>query len=66
MYCGESLEVEVVDEGRHVGTGGNDSGSGLIGMRERVLLYDGRLETGPGEGGGFRVWARLPLSPGLT
>jgi signal transduction histidine kinase len=65
-YCGESIEVEVVDEGRQVGTSGNGSGSGLVGMRERVVLYDGRLEAGPREGGGFRVWASLPLSPGLT
>jgi signal transduction histidine kinase len=65
-YCGESIEVEVVDEGRHVGTSGNGSGSGLVGMRERVVLYDGRLEAGPRKGGGFRVWARLPLSPGQT
>jgi signal transduction histidine kinase len=61
-YCGESIEVEVVDEGRHVGTTSNGSGSGLVGMRERVVLYDGRLEAGPREGGGFRVWAHLPLS----
>jgi signal transduction histidine kinase len=65
-YCGESIEVEVIDEGSHIGSGGNGSGSGLVGMRERVVLYDGRLEAGPREGGGFRVWARLPLSPGLT
>jgi signal transduction histidine kinase len=61
-YRGESMEVEVVDEGRHVGTTSNGSGSGLVGMRERVVLYDGRLEAGPREGGGFRVWAHLPLS----
>jgi signal transduction histidine kinase len=65
-YGGESVEVEVVDDGRHVGTAGNGSGSGLVGMRERVVLYDGRLEAGPREGGGFRVWAHLPLSPGVT
>jgi signal transduction histidine kinase len=65
-YSGNSIDVEVVDEGRHAGSSGNGSGSGLVGMRERVVLYDGQLEAGPREGGGFRVWARLPLSPGLT
>ena len=35
-------------------------GRGLHGMRERVELYGGRLETGP-EAGGWRVRAELPL-----
>jgi hypothetical protein len=30
-------------------------------MRERVALYGGVLETGDRTGGGFRVWAHLPL-----
>ncbi len=36
-------------------------GHGLIGMRERVQLYDGRMQAGPMPGGGFRVEAVLPL-----
>ena len=36
-------------------------GHGLIGMRERVQMYDGRLHAGPTTGGGFRVEAVLPL-----
>jgi signal transduction histidine kinase len=39
-------------------------GHGLIGMRERVQLYDGRMHAGPMTGGGFRVEAVLPLSLG--
>jgi hypothetical protein len=30
-------------------------------MRERVAVFDGRLETGPLPGGGFAVHAVLPL-----
>jgi signal transduction histidine kinase len=57
----ESLEVEVTDDGPGR-TGGVAMGSrkGLIGMRERVELFGGRFLAGPMEGGGFRVFARLP------
>jgi len=36
-------------------------GRGLAGMRERVAVFDGRLETGPLPDGGFAVHAILPL-----
>jgi signal transduction histidine kinase len=55
-----AVEVEIEDDGRGPVPNGN-GGHGLIGMRERVELYGGELETGPREGGGFRVRARLPL-----
>jgi signal transduction histidine kinase len=48
----ESLEASV--EG---------TGHGLVGMRERVRLVDGRLDTGPLPDGGFKVAAVLPLDP---
>jgi len=37
------------------------SGHGLAGMRERVALYGGVLRTGPRPGGGFRVFAKIPV-----
>ncbi|MEV4439134.1 sensor histidine kinase [Streptomyces sp. NPDC049577] len=37
------------------------TGHGLVGMRERVRLVGGTLDTGPLDGG-FRVAARLPLT----
>ncbi|MFJ8855596.1 sensor histidine kinase [Streptomyces sp. NPDC102437] len=39
------------------------TGHGLVGMRERVRLTGGTLDTGPLPEGGFRVAARLPLPP---
>jgi len=57
----DGLEVEVVDDGRPAGDGACAAGHGLVGMRERVALLGGELETGPRPGGGFRVAARLPV-----
>ncbi|MEW1551003.1 sensor histidine kinase [Streptomyces tsukubensis] len=43
------------------------TGHGLVGMRERVRLTGGTLDTGPLPDGGFRVAARLPLTaPGTA
>jgi signal transduction histidine kinase len=62
-YAPGSLDVEVRDDGRgSARVNGDGTGHGLIGMRERVALYGGELETGPREGGGFQVRAHLPLA----
>ncbi|MGW6460791.1 sensor histidine kinase [Streptomyces sp. NPDC055078] len=42
------------------------TGHGLVGMRERVRLTGGTLDTGPLPDGGFRVAARLPLVTPVT
>lgn len=39
----------------------SSTGQGLVGIRERVRLLGGALETGPTLDGGFQVTARLPL-----
>ncbi len=61
-YGDGELSVDIVDDGR--GAGGNGAsrhGFGLVGMRERVALLNGRISAGPRPEGGFRVVARLPL-----
>ncbi|MEU2577800.1 sensor histidine kinase [Streptomyces anulatus] len=42
------------------------TGHGLVGMRERVRLTGGTLDTGPLPDGGFRVAARMPLPPAMS
>ncbi|MEU0097631.1 sensor histidine kinase [Streptomyces sp. NPDC006267] len=42
------------------------TGHGLVGMRERVRLTGGTLDTGPLPDGGFRVAARMPLPPAAS
>jgi signal transduction histidine kinase len=59
-YRPRAVELEIDDDGRGA-TGTSDSGHGLVGMRERVALYDGTLEVGRRAGGGFGVHARLPI-----
>ncbi|HZS15935.1 MAG TPA: sensor histidine kinase [Candidatus Dormibacteraeota bacterium] len=62
-YGDESLEVIVSDDGS--GNGSSPvpgTGRGLVGMRERVALFQGRLDVGRSAAGGFRVHAILPIA----
>jgi signal transduction histidine kinase len=57
----DALSITVTDDGRGGTSPAASNGHGLTGMRERVTLYGGDLEAGPGPDGGYRVTARLPL-----
>jgi signal transduction histidine kinase len=59
-YGERELDLDIVDDGN--ATRGNGVGHGLIGMRERVAIYDGAFEAGPRADGGYEVRVRLPLA----
>ena len=61
LYGSDSLELEIADDGTAGNTGAPGGGHGLVGMRERVALYGGRLQASPKPGGGFVVRALLPI-----
>ena len=65
-YTTDTLEIEVIDDGRGAAApfhSGTEGGHGLIGMKERVALFGGELQTGPILTGGYRVFARMPIEP---
>lgn len=59
-YAEDAVEVMVVDDGRGAAASDDGRGHGLVGMRERVGVYGGRVRAEPRAGGGFEVVARIP------
>ena len=59
----DAVVVRVADDGRGrpVVSPAPSGGHGLLGMRERVAVYDGSLTAGARLDGGWQVQARLPL-----
>jgi signal transduction histidine kinase len=66
QYTETMLALDIRDDGPGNGADpASSSGHGLIGMRERVALFGGRLHAGRNRAGGFSVHARLPLDQNL-
>lgn len=68
-YRPHELFIDVSDDGPRVTSRQSSlaaaagSGRGLVGLRERVLMYGGEFDAGPRPAGGWRVTARLPVEP---
>jgi signal transduction histidine kinase len=60
-YGSDSLELEIADDGTGTSSPVASGGHGLVGMRERVALYGGRLDAGQRPSGGFAVRVLLPI-----
>jgi signal transduction histidine kinase len=71
-YLPDAVSIEVADDGGGVQgrppppeqqrtTEAPSGGHGLVGMRERVAAWGGRLDAGPLPDGGYRVRALLPF-----
>jgi signal transduction histidine kinase len=60
-YAPDQLSIEVRDNGQGA-VKGSVLGHGLVGIRERVRLYDGEMTTSTPEGGGFLLRTRLALT----
>jgi signal transduction histidine kinase len=63
IFRGErNLEVDVADDGTRPPDSGHAPGLGLLGMRERVAMFHGRVMAGPrSDGPGWQVSAVLPV-----
>ena len=62
-YSPSAVEIEVTDDGT-ASPAPSGSGHGLIGMAERVSIFDGTLRSGARVEGGFRVLVVLPAECG--
>jgi signal transduction histidine kinase len=62
-HAEQGLVVEVGNVLRAGGSGLPGSGTGLVGLRERVQLAGGRLDHGPTATGEFHLRAWLPWTP---
>lgn len=62
-WTSRGLNLSVIDDGRGAGSVVIEgAGQGLLGMRERVALYEGSCTALPQSGGGFAVSVSIPYS----
>lgn len=62
-YHDDALEITVTDDGLGAAASPSTAGTGhgLLGMKERVEIYNGSFASGPRPGGGYQVQVTLPM-----
>jgi signal transduction histidine kinase len=61
-FADDQLQLAVRDDGLETRPDA-EAGHGLLGLRERVAVYGGRLSAGPQAERGFELVVTLPLEP---
>lgn len=62
-YVDDEVIIDVIDDGRAT-SDRHARGFGLLGIRERVVLFGGQVQVGARTGGGFGVHVNLPTGGG--
>jgi signal transduction histidine kinase len=62
----DHVTLRVHDDGEEAAGPHDLRGHGIVGMQERVAVFDGRLFAGPAEGGGWAVVAEWRADPADT
>jgi len=62
-YLEDAIVIDVTDNGQAI-SGHHPRGFGLLGMRERVAVFGGEVQTGSRPEGGFTVHVNLPTGGG--
>ncbi|MGA7204358.1 MAG: histidine kinase [Specibacter sp.] len=65
-FSAQAIMISVTDDGQHEGIPADDTGRGIVGMRERVALYGGTMQAGPLAGRGWSVTARFMPQKGTA
>jgi signal transduction histidine kinase len=61
-YKRDALVITVTDDGQSRAAGSASTGHGLVGISERVAMFDGSFRSGFQPDGGFQVQVTLPLA----
>ncbi|MGD0245869.1 MAG: histidine kinase [Streptosporangiaceae bacterium] len=62
-YGPGAVTIDVTDDGTAPAASGAPAGQGLVGIRQRALVFGGTVTAGSAPGGGWHMRAELPTGP---